>query len=294
MCKYSVLFIACMVYVSSERDMLIVVNYQNDFQIGGAMGKPENEENRKNQSFINSHLPLLIDLFKDDEIVVSQENHPKDHISFFSFHKRINQGRSGVSAYLGDHFDPNDIKSLEVLYEKDSLNFDFTPGDRYVINGYFYTKREYFDPDTEVPVRQNLFPDHCIKQTFGVELQEDVHQALNKVLDKSKVIPVFELGSAKGMDDLSLVQNTAGEEHKKFLKIITHDINRIFLTGVFMEYVVINTALDLLHRFPDKQIYIVQDLTLSFLEKSLAVNTIKENHPDITFISFQQIQLQKK
>ena len=61
----------------SEQDVLIVVDVQNDFCTGGALAVPEGEKvvpviNRIAQKFNN--------------VVLTQDWHPSDHVSFASNH----------------------------------------------------------------------------------------------------------------------------------------------------------------------------------------------------------------
>jgi nicotinamidase/pyrazinamidase len=62
----------------SNSDVLILIDIQNDFMPGGALAVPNGNE-------IREPVSQLVDLF--DNIVLTQDRHPVDHVSFASNHE---------------------------------------------------------------------------------------------------------------------------------------------------------------------------------------------------------------
>ena len=294
MYNHTLLFIACMLSASHANDMLIVMNYQNDFLIGGAMGKKDEGSNLVQQNTATSNLMTLIQTFKHDQVASVIYDRPENHISFLSRHIKKNQGNAEILTYLGETFDPNDIKSVEIIYDKASLEERAYQKD--VVKRMSYLEKDIpYDSATEVKEMNYLFPDNCIKDTEGNKIQNRVDEALDYVSQNgSGGVADYFIGTSKNIESLSLIYNSVGQLNTNFINDLTHHrIKRVYLTGAFMEYTILNTALDLLNYDSTLEIFIIEDASISFLEKDYVIENIKSQHPTIDFIVADQILLEK-
>ena len=294
MYNHTLLFIACMLSASHAKDLLIVMNYQKDFLIGGAMGKKDEGSNLVQQKTATSRIIDLIEAFKHDHVASVIYDRPENHISFLSRHIKENQGNAEILTYLGETFDPNDIKSVEIIYDKASLEEGANPKD--VVKRMSYLEKDIpYDSATEVKAMNYLFPDNCIEDTEGNKIPNIVDETFDYVSRNGSgdVADDF-IGTSENIESLSLIYNSVGQLNTNFIDNLTCDrITRVYLTGAFMEYTILNTALDLLNYDSTLEIFIIEDASISFLEKDAVIQNIKSQHQMIKFIDADQI-LQKK
>lgn len=291
---HKLLFIACLLWPSFTKDMLIVVNFQNDFLVGGPMGKEDKVENITEEREVISHLQILIDQFQDDQIVLTRDSHPENHISFLSRHIRENQGNEKILKFLGESFNRQDIKDVNIIYDKNSLLERDYNQEKIIKMNYL---EKFFDFDSETQLQKNiyLFPDHCISNTPGSEIQEDVENSLEEAETGHGDIAEYLLGTQPNVESLSLVNDVVERENEDFIEQIREDeISRVFLTGVFTEYTVLNTALDLIKVYSDLEVFIIEDATISFLKRSEVIQGIKDLDTKIKFATFEQVKEAKR
>lgn len=159
-----------------ERDVLVVVDLQNDFCPGGALSVPHGDEvipliNRLARRFVN--------------VVLTQDWHPPDHLSFASSHP-------GKKPY-------------------DTIIVEYGP--------------------------QILWPDHCIRTTYGADFHKDVE------------IPHAGLVLRKGIDRKIDSYSTFYENDRKtptglvgYLR--DRGLTRVFLAGLAFDFCVRYSAED--------------------------------------------------
>lgn len=155
---------------------LILVDIQNDFLPGGALGVREGDQVAE---FANRIMG------KYDLVVATQDFHPADHLSFASQHP----GKQ--------------------------------PGDMIELGG---------QP-------QMLWPDHCVQDTIGAELDPN--------LDTSRVAHVFPKGTDREIDNYSGFFDNDGQ-HATGLEAYLKEkgITEVAIVGLATDYCVQATALD--------------------------------------------------
>ena len=248
------------------------------------MGKEENNKNIREQNNFISNLVLMIGEFKSEKILVSQDHHSEDHISFFSTHFKENQSNPNVLSFLGSTFNKNDIKQIQVVYDENTLDETLTDDKKYkIIEKNYDNQKEDFE-ENKIPVDQGLFPDHCVQGSDGEKIPGVIENALKSVKTPSKsstentIITYFNLGSHKNMDSLSLIANNAGLPDQLVQDILIHDkITRVFITGVFLDYIVLNTAIDLKLEYPSIEVIVIEDLTICLDDKQKIIEILQKN-----------------
>jgi len=244
-------------YASSNR-MLIVIDYQNDFLQGGALGaENDNEEKKENQNKVTKNIIEMIGKFnaKNFAIVTSQDKHPKDHVSFLSAHQKTNDDIK---------INPGQIPQVCLTYR------EF--GEPYEILDYNYSP--YDDNNKSICVDENqmiqeMWPDHCVDGTNGFEIESSVQEALKKEnLDKSTdTFNVFK-GTDQNVDAYSVIKNNVGVIYSEVLEYIQEkEISQVYLVGVATDFCVFNTAKDLVEESNDKyEVIIVHDACIEIMQ----------------------------
>lgn len=159
-----------------KRSTLILVDFQNDFMPGGALGVKNGNEIVKPTNQVISNF---------DEVVFTLDWHPQNHISFASTWNK-NQGEVVLA--------PHDVKQV-------------------------------------------LWPDHCIENTFGSCLVEDVNQNMPH--------KVFYKGARSDLDSYSIFfdqQGHVASEIDGYLK--SKEVKTLFIAGLATEYCILFSALD--------------------------------------------------
>ncbi len=86
----------------SRHDALIIIDMQNDFMSGGALPVEEGDK-------IIDDINTLAEIFKENNgiIVLTQDWHPKNHMSFATSHSNKNPGDEFQSEGIGPVLWPN-------------------------------------------------------------------------------------------------------------------------------------------------------------------------------------------
>ncbi|KAF1741134.1 hypothetical protein MXB_1868 [Myxobolus squamalis] len=121
---------------------LIIVDFQNDF-ISGSLSTI-NSPSKQNSAEIVLKLNSILEYFHYfEKVFISKDWHPKDHISFHS-------SRHCYVKYAGKNFNEEKIKNANVF---DVIAYTLPCG---------------------ITFDQQLWPDHCVQNTFGSEIHKDL------------------------------------------------------------------------------------------------------------------------
>jgi nicotinamidase/pyrazinamidase len=159
-----------------ERDFLLVVDVQNDFCPGGSLAVPHGDE----------VVPLINDLAgKFAHVVLTQDWHPRGHLSFASSHP----GRSA-------------FETIEVSYGS-----------------------------------QVLWPDHCVQDTRGAALRDDLATPRAELIVRKGFLPQIDSYSAFYENDRKTPTGLSGYLGERGFK-------RVFLAGLAYDFCVRYSAED--------------------------------------------------
>jgi nicotinamidase/pyrazinamidase len=155
---------------------LVIVDMQNDFMPGGALGV----------SGADRLIPIINALIPNFPLVVaSQDWHPSDHISFASIHPGAK------------------------------------PGDQIPVEGGM----------------QVLWPDHCVRDTFGAKLV--------KGLNQSQIAAYFHKGTDQNIDSYSAFFDNARRKSTGLGDYLRErGVTDVYLVGVATDYCVLYSAFD--------------------------------------------------
>jgi nicotinamidase/pyrazinamidase len=161
---------------TGERDVLLVVDVQNDFCPGGALAVPHGDE----------VVPLINDLAgKFAHVVLTQDWHPPGHLSFASSHP----GK-------------NPFEAIEVAYGS-----------------------------------QVLWPDHCVQDTRGAALRDDLATPRAELIVRKGFHPQIDSYSAFYENDRKTSTGLSGYLGERGFK-------RVFLAGLAFDFCVRYSAED--------------------------------------------------
>eukprot|EP00474_Spongospora_subterranea_P009472 CRZ09930.1 hypothetical protein [Spongospora subterranea] len=166
-----------------SKTALIVVDIQNDFaRVDGSLSVPHGGEVIPIINTLRQSVPF-------DLVVLTQDYHPKGHISFYSTHATDRKAK---------------------LFQPYQL------------------------PDGKVQV---LWPDHCVQGTFGAEIHLDLKQEPSDVfIQKGKQLTADSYSAFLDNDRISKT------DMEKVLH--EHEISRVVIVGLALDYCVGYTALD--------------------------------------------------
>lgn len=176
---------------------LLVVDVQNDFL------PPDGLLAIKNGCDIIQGINEIIMNHTWDAIVVSQDWHPANHISFASQHD----------------LDPG--SELQVKHPLGHL--DNATGDTRVM-------------------RHTLWPDHCVQDTFGAQLESLLEETLAKV---SCPCFVAKKGYLVDREYYSCFKDVWGLDHTEVSMFLTgNSISKVYVVGLAFDFCVLNLAID--------------------------------------------------
>ena len=299
--------------IFKAQEMVIVVDYQKDFLYHGRLGAnlkskdfltPEkyNEyvsQTIQNQMMVTENIVKLLWKFENKPILFSKDNHPSDHISFLSTHIKLNEGNEKNLAFLNDKSFVG-IKTAQIIYNAQTCMETENDTSLYDIKTINYGTRDKIKPG-EIELIQELWPDHCIKYSKsqkkssktnadGVKLERTIGYT-KKVLKKSnKKIHMIKKAKKKNMDAYSIVKNNIGNIFSKVPQYIReYKIKKVYLTGVAADFCVLHSARDISALFPDVEVYIVSDATISIGLHEQVLKDIEIRESNIKLISTEQI-----
>lgn len=180
---------------------LIVVDVQNDF-IDGSLAMencPAKQDGKEIIPIINQ----LLDTTNFNIVVYSIDYHPEDHISFFE----------NVSIHKLSDKEQQDIEDIK-LY--DVVTFAGPP-----------------------EIKQTLWPKHCVKGSFGSQLNPDLKVAENSIF--------VHKGENSKIDSYSAFwDNTKISQTELHSELQRRQVTHLFVCGLALDFCVAFTALDAL------------------------------------------------
>lgn len=132
-----------MIAVRTDRDALIIVDQQLDFEPGGALAVAGGDE-------IAAGIDRVASLFR--EVVLTQDHHPSGHVSFAGSY----EGRAPFTAITLD-----DVRRGDVRLASDAFTLE-------ELGAYLAATRDGV---------QALWPDHCVAGTLGETIDPLIDQA---------------------------------------------------------------------------------------------------------------------
>ncbi|EDO44402.1 predicted protein, partial [Nematostella vectensis] len=225
---------------------LIVVDVQNDFISGSLALKncPAGEDGYQVIAPINGLLKK--DLF--DVVAYTLDWHPADHCSFID----------NVGLYPVDPSSPTQANAAKV-----------------------YDTIIYAKPK---PIKQVLWPSHCVIDSWGAELHQDL-----KAPEKNNIIT--RKGFDSDLDSYSAFWNNGRlSQTNLFLNLLAHNITNVYVCGLALDYCVQFTALDAAtHGF---KTYVIEDAT-AFISHG-GLGTAKEKFRESGVILIKCSDVMKK
>ena len=153
--------------------------------MGGAVGPYINKESV--QKYVNQNVVNYINLFENDPIIVTQQMHPPDHISFLSRHQAEAEqsGAKPLKEFMNQKIDPKTNISIRLLYDTKAIQETSSADQELNIVGMSF--QDDMDVESELTlVNQLLWPDNCIAGTNGANLPDSVKVSLEGVKKKIK------------------------------------------------------------------------------------------------------------
>jgi len=166
------------------RSALVIVDVQNDFLPGGAVPHYKAEE-------IIPLINRIRNAFRFDLVVVTQDWHPEQHVSFASTHLPY--------------------KNVEVFQ---TITVDSSAG----------------------PVKQKLWPVHCVRDTPGAELAKTLQVYPSDV--------IIQKGSMVAEDSPSVFYETHSIETKLGQLLVTNNIADVYFCGIGLDHAIYKSAMD--------------------------------------------------
>jgi nicotinamidase/pyrazinamidase len=189
--------------IRPDRDALVIIDQQLDFQPGGALAVPEGDS-------IIGEINRLAALFT--EVVVTQDHHPRGHVSF-------------ASSYVGrEPFTAITLAEVEAGSVELSGSAAFSAED---LAAYLGESRGGM---------QALWPDHCVIGSDG--------EKLDPRLDLTRATQILRKGYRAGADSYSAFRENDGITTGLAECLMAKGIERVMVVGLAGDYCVLYTALD--------------------------------------------------
>lgn len=189
--------------IRPDRDALIIVDQQLDFQPGGALAVAEGDA-------IVAPIDLLAARFT--EVVMTQDHHPRGHVSFASSYR----DRPPFSRITLEELNRGEVElSGTAAFTLEEL-------------------REYLLLANAQ--EQALWPDHCVIGTDGEDLDPR--------LDRSRATMILRKGYRPAADSYSAFRENDGATTGLAEFLMAKGMDRVFVVGLAGDYCVLCTAVD--------------------------------------------------
>ena len=293
--------------------MLIIIDYQNDFLLKGRLGKNPEQASFESfakfqrhlksisewQSSVTANISKLIWKFRNRPILFSRDAHPTDHVSFLSTHLRSNQHNPEILSFLNSPAEG--IKRVQLVYDKKSVSNPVESQNEYLIKRVNYIKKEPIS-ENEVELMQELWPDHCIeypeasfnkvglKNYNGKNINETIQIMLSMVGESNPLIHEVRKGEHPNVESYSIVKNNLGIVFGKVSDYIReYKVEKVYLVGVATDYCVLMSSRDIADSFPDVEVFVVDDATISIGNHKTILENLKTLKSNLKIISTGQI-----
>ena len=210
--------------------------------MGGEIGPYINDES--NQEYVTENVKRLFQIFKNDPIIVTQQMHPPDHISFLSRHQAeaAENGSEAKKEFMNQEVGPNTNLIIRLLYGTKDIQETSSVDQELNILSMSFQGGMDADMGTTV-ISQLLWPDNCIAGTDGANLPDLVKGALENIKKNNDKVLEVAVGTNRNMDSVSVVKNPGGEINNEIVSFIQENkISAIYLAGFAFELAVFQTA----------------------------------------------------
>ena len=283
-------FLLVNLYFSNK--MLIVIDYQNDFLPGGALGKPLNQATALLQSNCTKNILALLQMFENDPVLYSADDHPADHVSFLANHLEAQKENPDVMEYLTDS--NVKLKKVQLIYDKTTVTDDHSANTYEIIEQNYLEHRE-IDTETEVSYLQELWPTHCVQTeesdgTAGVDVERNVMAKINTLPDQEKV-HFIRKGDNANVDSYSIVKNNLGVNFSEVIGFIKeYEISEVYLSGIAFDFCVLFSGLNI-SEILGKQVTVnvIKDATLSIFDDKDVITTETYQAAGVNVVTMENV-----
>jgi nicotinamidase-related amidase len=273
-----------------SQKMLIVIDYQYDFLIDGALGKPYTEPNSLRQLQTTKQIESLLGLFKNDPVIYSGDYHPAGHVSFLSTHLEEQKENEEAMEYLTNGEVP--LKMVQLVYDKSTVT-DEHDQNSYEIVDKIYGGERAINDETEVSYVQELWPDHCVqsdvgKPDGGVNVLKEIQGLINDLPNQEHVHYISK-GTNVSVDSYSIVRNNLKVVFSNVVELIKeYEVKEVYLVGVAFDFCVLNSARDIAEMLQDEEDFetiVIKDATLSIADSADDVTAKKYEKAGVTIMN---------
>ncbi|CAE6439842.1 unnamed protein product [Rhizoctonia solani] len=210
--------------MSRNRTALMLVDIQYDFL------PPNGSLAVANGADILPTVYDLLDHTHFDAYFASQDYHPIGHVSFASAHP-------GAEPYTITRILTRILPDYHPIGHVSFASAH--PGAEP------YTSIQVPKLNSNETVEQMLWPDHCVQETHGCEIEEGVQKRLEKLQKSGKVVEYIKKGANQLVDSYSAFADNQYMAFTPLVRLVyTHQIDKLVVVGLATDYCVRATAID--------------------------------------------------
>jgi len=248
--KYLILAILSIQSIFCDKSALLIIDVQKCFLPNGTLPVPEGE----------AVIPVINSIRDQfDVVVLTQDWHCEDHVSFASQH-------SGVE----------DFQSITLNYDENGT-LCHNPEDAQ--DGEYICAEE----DIAHQIDQTMWPDHCVIQSEDAELAEQVGLQIDHDSDI-----VIQKGFNCEVDSYSAFYDNGGfsmtELHDKLENM---GVDTLYITGLALDFCVFYSAMDATSL--NYTTYVVEDATRGITPEGIAEAKSQMKENGIRFINSSEV-----
>ena len=262
-----ILLINSLISVLVCTELVMIINYQKDNLIDGTVGPFITDV--ESQEVVTNNIVKLIDIFKNDPIIVTKLMHPKDHVSFLSRHQAEAEesGSESLKEFLNQEIEPQTNLKIKIVYDTQSILQSLMVEEPYKIKRVALIDDDENLEEGETLIQQTLWPDNCINEdgNLGSNLPKSVNEALTNARANNKKIVKIPVNTEKNIDSVSVIKNLGGEINNDIVSLLKENkTSTIYLAGFGLDLAIFKTAIDLKTLFPDMEVFILEDASLAY------------------------------
>jgi len=229
---------------------LILVDIQEDFCAGGHLAATNSVYRKGSKEARNNPWEEVKILLKNygehfERTIVTQDYHPKNHISFASTHGR--EPYSTVYLYYPDNksWKPDGVvKAMPKLFDTETLA----------------SKAKRKNKNRGTIVKQVLWPDHCVQGSGG----ENFVNGFKEYVEKEE-LNVYQKGKNLFLDSYSGVWGASHLEVSDLYPVVNEARDdppeEVIVVGIALDYCCSFTAEDLAIELPNSRIVVIPEAT---------------------------------
>ncbi|CAF1025666.1 unnamed protein product, partial [Didymodactylos carnosus] len=249
----------------SIKSALLVIDVQYDF-VNGSLAVND----------ANAIIPIINDLHKSDlfELVAfSQDWHCAEHVSFASSHSA---DTTGPALSPDDPRPPPFTSTCNLTYTQQGELCGYQK--KYPSNG---ANCEHEDPTRLIKSYQRLWPDHCIENSFGARIVDEI------LINKERDI-IIKKGTNCHIDSYSaFFDNNRLSQTQLHENFLDAGITDVYVVGLAFDYCVFYSAMDA--RTLNYTVYVVKDAIKGIEEHGIRYATRKMQKHGIHLINSSQL-----